>query len=124
MDEVAGLAQSMSIAHHQETVDEHMNDNNWRKMVWIGRRVLNMSYSTECTYYPAESLSGKWLRVKEGVAETKLAFDQLTECLEASFIEEWTSQECVAMEQCGDQLKIYDVIAEKGGRILYFYVMV
>ena len=61
MDEEAGLAQSMSIAHHQETVDEHMNDNNWHKMVWIGRRVLNMSYSTERTYYPAESLSGKWL---------------------------------------------------------------
>ena len=28
MDEVAGLTQSMSIAHHQETVDENMNDNN------------------------------------------------------------------------------------------------
>ena len=29
LDEVAGLAQAMSIAHHQETVDEYMNDNNW-----------------------------------------------------------------------------------------------
>ena len=124
MDEVTGLAQSMSIAHHQETVDEHMNDNKWCKMVQIGRRLLNMSYSTEPTYYPAESLSGKWLQVKEGVAETKLAFNQLMEHLEASLIEEWTSQEHVTMEQCGDQLKIYDVITEKGGRILYFYVMV
>src|SRR6202034_4315845 len=31
MDEVAGLAQTMSIAHHQEVVDEYMNDSNWRK---------------------------------------------------------------------------------------------
>ena len=61
INEVAGLAQSMSIAHHQETVDEHMNDNNWHKMVQIGRRLLNTLYSTEPTYYPAESLSGKWL---------------------------------------------------------------
>ena len=37
MDEIARLAQSMSIAHHQETVDEHMNDNNWRKIIWMGR---------------------------------------------------------------------------------------
>ena len=37
MDEIAGLAQAMSIAHHQETVDEHMNDNNWEKIIWISR---------------------------------------------------------------------------------------
>jgi hypothetical protein len=29
MDEVAGLAQAMSIAHHQEVLDEYMNDGNW-----------------------------------------------------------------------------------------------
>jgi hypothetical protein len=29
MDEVAGLAQAMSIAHHQEVLDEYMNDSNW-----------------------------------------------------------------------------------------------
>ena len=29
LDEVAGIVQAMSIAHHQETVDEYMNDNNW-----------------------------------------------------------------------------------------------
>ena len=37
MDEVAGLAQAMSIAHHQETVDEKMNDSNWWKIIQIGR---------------------------------------------------------------------------------------
>ena len=37
MDEMAGLVQSMSIAHHQETVDEHMNDNNWQKTIQMGR---------------------------------------------------------------------------------------
>ena len=37
MDEVVGLAQAMLIAHHQETVDEHLNDNNWEKIIWISR---------------------------------------------------------------------------------------
>ena len=35
--EVAGLVQAMSVAHHQETVDEKMNDSNWWKIIWIGR---------------------------------------------------------------------------------------
>jgi len=36
MDQVAGLAQAMSIAHHQETLDEYMNDSNWRKIIRMG----------------------------------------------------------------------------------------
>lgn len=42
MDEVAGLAQAMSVAHHQETVDAYMNDNNWQKLLRIGRSVCAM----------------------------------------------------------------------------------
>ena len=49
MDEVAGLAQSMSIAHHQETVDENMNDNNWQKIIRIGRNLYPMCYLVELT---------------------------------------------------------------------------
>jgi len=37
MDEMAGMAQAMSAAHHQEVVDDHMNDSNWCKMIWTGR---------------------------------------------------------------------------------------
>ena len=49
MDEVAGLTQSMSIAHHQETVDENMNDNNWWKIIRIGRNLYSMCYLVELT---------------------------------------------------------------------------
>ena len=59
--------------------------------------------------------------MKKGVAETKLAFDQLTQHLEASLIDEWTSQEQIAINQCGDRLNIYNVISDNGKRILYSY---
>jgi hypothetical protein len=39
IDEVAGLTQAMSIAHHQEVIDEYMNDSNWQKILWIGRKL-------------------------------------------------------------------------------------
>ena len=39
MDEVAGLAQAMSIAHHQEVIDEYMNGSNWWKILRIGRKL-------------------------------------------------------------------------------------
>ena len=53
----------------------------------------------------------------------KLAFDQLTQRLEASLIEEWTAQECIAMEQHGEQLMIYDIVLNNGTRInIYIFV--
>jgi hypothetical protein len=43
----------------------------------------------------------------------KPAFEQLTNCLDASLVQEWTRQERVAMENRGDDLKIYEVASEK-----------
>ena len=44
MDEVAGLAQAMSVAHHQEVIDDNMNDSNWRKMIRIGKHLYYLSH--------------------------------------------------------------------------------
>ena len=48
-----------------------------------------------------------------GVSETKLAFEMLTKRLEENLVQEWTAQECVAMKEHGDHLKIYEVMSEK-----------
>ena len=60
MDEIARLAQSMLIAHHQEMVDEHMNDNNWQKTIRMGRYLYLFCSRIVLTSCQAESLCGKW----------------------------------------------------------------
>ena len=55
----------------------------------------------------------KWKRAKKGVAATQSAFEQLTDCLDDSLIEEWTNQKRVAMEKRGDHLKIFTVTSDK-----------
>ena len=60
LDEVAGLAQSMSIAHHQEVLDEYMNDSNWWKMIQMGRTLYSICYNVELTLAAAVTLCGKW----------------------------------------------------------------
>jgi Kyakuja-Dileera-Zisupton transposase len=42
MDEIALMAQAMLIAHHQEVVDDHMNNSNWCKIIQIGKCLLSM----------------------------------------------------------------------------------
>ena len=61
----------------------------------------------------ADSLCAKRSQATKGVSETKPAFEQLTECLDASLVQDWTEQEHIAMEQHGDHLKIYEVVSTK-----------
>ena len=49
LDEVAGMAQAMSIAHHQEVIDEHMNDSNWRKIIRLCKHLLYMYHHARLT---------------------------------------------------------------------------
>ena len=49
----------------------------------------------------------------KGASTTQSTFEQLTDCLDDSLIEEWTNQEQVAMEKCGDHLKIFTVTSDK-----------
>jgi len=44
LDEIAGMTQAMSIAHHQEVIDEYMNDSNWRKIIRMCRYLFYMHH--------------------------------------------------------------------------------
>ncbi|KAI0245232.1 hypothetical protein BJV78DRAFT_1140113, partial [Lactifluus subvellereus] len=60
MDEVAGLAQAMSTAYHQEVLDEYMSDSNWQKIIQMGRNLYFIHYYIALTPSQADSLCGKW----------------------------------------------------------------
>ena len=44
LDEIARMTQAMSIAHHQEVIDEYMNDSNWRKIIRMRRYLFYMHH--------------------------------------------------------------------------------
>jgi hypothetical protein len=59
-------------------------------------------------------LSKKLKRAREGLSETGLALQGLTDSLSEEKIEEWKRQEQEALRQGGDALKIYEVQQHKG----------
>jgi hypothetical protein len=114
LDQVAGLTQGMSLAHRQEVLDEYMNDSNWRKITRIGIKHLIFIMEMPLIVPLADTIATKWTRAKDGVKETRSAYQELTERLDKAWIEEWTRQERVAMLNRGEALKIYMVASEKG----------
>ena len=67
----------------------------------------------EMTISLADTLSCKWSHAQEGVSETMEAFTQLTTSIETSSVQEWAAVKKVAMEQCGNALKIFEVQVDK-----------
>jgi len=118
LDEIAGMTQAMSIAHHQEVIDEYMNDSNWRKIIRMRKNPLYVYHRAKLKRLLANSLCGKWSRAKGGLSDTGPTFEQLSDSLDASLIAEWTAQERVAMEKRGEHLNIYQVRLEKCRRFI------
>jgi len=109
----------MSIAHHQEVINEHMNDSNWWKMTRIGKHLFYMYHCDRLKQSAADSLCEKWTQAMKGLSEMRPIFEQLSDSLDASLVQEWTVQERIAMEECGDHLNIYQVKLGKCRRFIY-----
>jgi hypothetical protein len=62
----------------------------------------------------ADTLATKWARAETGVKETGDSYLQLTERLDVAWIDDWTKQETIAMQNRGDDLKIYQVTLNSG----------
>ena len=117
LDEIAGLAQAMLVANHQETIDGYMNDSNWRKIVCLGKYIYDNKPTLILKYLQVNSLCKKWTLAQAGVLETKQVFEQLSRSIDEQSLQEWSRQEHVAMEQRGDHLKIYEIAAKKHKQI-------
>ena len=61
----------------------------------------------------ADTIVTKWKRAQDGIKETETAYEDLTDRLDKAWIDKWTRQEWIAMENRGEDLKIYMVASEK-----------
>ena len=62
----------------------------------------------------AETIATKWTRAEKAIKETEATYRELTSCLDSAWIDEWTQLENIAMQNRGDDLKIYQVSLERG----------
>ncbi|KAG1821442.1 hypothetical protein DFJ58DRAFT_849975 [Suillus subalutaceus] len=95
-NKISPTARSMSQAHRQEVLDDHMCDSNWKKLVGIMKTLLK-----------------KYKRALKGVDETKTPFDELARSLDPEKILIWEINEQKAMEEHGEYLDIYQLQINK-----------
>jgi hypothetical protein len=60
------------------------------------------------------SLVKKWHKGKDGVEETRGAYEGLSQARSKALLKKWRKQEETARKQRGDALKIYDICLQQG----------
>ncbi|KAG0696999.1 hypothetical protein DFH29DRAFT_1024097, partial [Suillus ampliporus] len=81
-NKISPTARSMSQAHRQAILDDHMCNSNWKKLVGIIKTLLQ-----------------KYKRANKGIDDTKVPFQELTRSLDINKVSSWESDEKQAMEQ-------------------------
>ena len=73
----------MTLAHHQEVLDAHMNHSNWKKLVNIGLRpsFLKCVWCSHMYHFLVPSLLKRWARMEAAMDLSADAFDSLSKRL-------------------------------------------
>ncbi|KIK31764.1 hypothetical protein CY34DRAFT_36943, partial [Suillus luteus UH-Slu-Lm8-n1] len=95
-NKISPTARSMSQAHRQEILDDHMRNSNWKKLVGIVKTLLQ-----------------KYKRAIKGIDDTRVPFEELTCSLDVSKVSSWEKDEKQAMDQRGEHLDIYQLKIDK-----------
>lgn len=101
LNRISTIARTMTLAHRSETLDSHMGDNNFKKMI-------NM----------VPSLCKKWKDICSSAADARADFDMLNESAKSEQINEWAR--IVQKAEVGrangkvDAMDVYNIKFQKG----------
>jgi Kyakuja-Dileera-Zisupton transposase len=105
----AHSTRTASDANRAETLDDHMNDNNWTKLVKIGR-ALDSPLQPSCTdRETVETVCKQYKKAVESLPEHQGAFQDLSVTAGEDNVRRWTKQGNRAQRKRKDNVKAMDI---------------
>jgi hypothetical protein len=90
LNHVGQISQTMMLAHQTEVLDSHMGDNNWKKLVNIGK--FELSLLSLFLIHLVGSLCQRWKRVQSGLTDAEAELNKLSDMASPEQIKEWDLQ--------------------------------
>ena len=88
LNSVSASTRTASLAHRTEILDDHMNDNNWKKMLHIGIS-LNLVRTSYIDAYPVKSVTRRYNRALESALDARIALQRLSDAAPPAALDEW-----------------------------------
>ena len=97
---ISDSIRSQTTAHRQETLDDHMNDSNWKKMIQLIFRLCK-----------------KYKKALESARDSQIDFSNLNDSADAGMVDQWLDQEAEAQwerDKNEGAMDIFDLLISKG----------
>jgi hypothetical protein len=97
---IADSIRSQSTGHRQETLDDHMNDSNWKKLIQLTVRLCQ-----------------KYKNAVESAKESHTDFKHINDSADPVMVQKWSQEEAEAQRNRDDQedaMDIFDLRISKG----------
>jgi len=97
---IADSIRSQSTGHRQETLDDHMNDSNWKKLIQLIFRLCQ-----------------KYKNAVESTKESHTDFKNINDSADPQMVQRWSDEEAEAQrnrDKQGDAMDIFDLKISKG----------
>jgi hypothetical protein len=97
---IADSIRSQSTGHRQETLDDHMNDSNWKKLIQLTVRLCQ-----------------KYKRAVESAKESHADFKHINDSADPLMVQKWSQEEAKAQrnrDHQEDAMDIFDLRISKG----------
>jgi hypothetical protein len=104
-----------TLAHRAELLDDHMGDNNWKKLVNIGRHLsVSWTYALHFSELAlVHSVSRKYIRAVEGASESLAALEATNRSADPADIASWTREAANAQSQRARHPEAMDIYEAK-----------
>jgi hypothetical protein len=91
LNSVSAATRTASLAHRTETLDDHMSDNNWKKILNMGEVTLQGPISLLINFLLiiVKAIVRRHTRALENIVEARLAFDRLNDAAPKDAIGVW-----------------------------------
>lgn len=112
LNTVSASTRTASLAHRTEVLDDHMNDNNWKKMLQIGM-FLGMRGWHCSDSFKVKSVIRRYNRALDSVVDSRTAHERLSTAAPADALDEWQSSILEAEKQRNIDTSSMDIMHSK-----------
>lgn len=116
LNKIADSTRSMSTAHRRETLDDHMNDSNWKKLIALSK-LNNARYTQNLLIASVDRLCEKFPTAGKSVIHSEQSFDALNRSADPILVKSWEEHETAALKGRNgrpESMDIYDIKIQKG----------
>lgn len=120
LNHVSGSTRSQATSFRRETLDAHMNDSNWKKLVSQGI-ITHLTYPLYAwpvlIFLSVHRLVSKWPKAKALLSEAQEALDAIASTAPPESLSQWAKDEHQAQSRRWDDpdvMQIYDIKVNKG----------